>query len=78
MSTLYLTPIVNFTCTDKTLDKCSENCTSWIYDRSQFEETIVTEFDLVCSRAHLAPMQQTIFMFGILIGNLGFSILADK
>lgn len=78
MSSLYLTPLVNFTCSDQTLGKCNENCTFWIYDRSHFEETIVTEFDLVCSKAYLAPMQQTVFMFGILIGNLGFSILADK
>lgn len=35
-------------------------------------------WDLVCERQFLAHTSQTIFMFGILVGNMVFGTLADK
>lgn len=36
------------------------------------------EWDLVCNREYLTNVSQTIFMFGILVGNMFFGGLADK
>lgn len=53
-------------------------CEEWEYDRSVFQETIVTQWDLVCDRKQLANVAQTVFMFGILVGNVVFGMLADR
>ncbi|XP_075226803.1 organic cation transporter protein-like isoform X2 [Lycorma delicatula] len=53
-------------------------CTSWVYDRSVFHETIISEWNLVCSRSQLANVAQMILMIGILVGNLSFSVAADR
>ncbi|XP_046399127.1 organic cation transporter protein-like isoform X2 [Ischnura elegans] len=53
-------------------------CMSWEYDRSLFEETIISEWDLVCQRTQLSNIVQMTFMFGILIGNVLFGIWADR
>ncbi|RZF39960.1 hypothetical protein LSTR_LSTR002363 [Laodelphax striatellus] len=53
-------------------------CKRWLYDRSVFRETIISEWDLVCDRKQLANVAQMILMIGILVGNLSFSIAADR
>ncbi|PNF38331.1 Organic cation transporter protein [Cryptotermes secundus] len=53
-------------------------CVDWEYDRSVFRETIVTQWDLVCDRRQLANVAQTVFMFGILVGNVLFGMVADR
>ncbi|XP_071445792.1 organic cation transporter protein-like [Hetaerina americana] len=53
-------------------------CKSWEYDRSLFEETIITEWDLVCQRTQLSNVVQMTFMLGILIGNVLFGVWADR
>lgn len=78
LAIIFLAPPVEFNCTDTSLDKCDANCPSHDFDRSVFKETIITEWDLVCSRRYLSNLSQTIFMFGILIGNLLFGSLSDK
>ncbi|KAG8281664.1 hypothetical protein J6590_054554 [Homalodisca vitripennis] len=63
----------NQTCTTEAGDPCN----SWRYDRSVFPETIITEWDLVCSRSQLVNITQMVLMIGLLIGNFVFSIAAD-
>lgn len=81
MSIIFLAPPVSYTCsnivnaTDD--DKCLASCTKE-YDRSIFKETIITEWDLVCNKSQWANLSQTLFMFGILFGNMIFGTLADK
>ncbi|KAG8223524.1 hypothetical protein J437_LFUL002574 [Ladona fulva] len=53
-------------------------CTKWKYDHSIFEETIITEWNLVCNRSQLANVAQTTFMLGILLGNVLFGVFADR
>ncbi len=78
MGIIFLAPPVDFQCADSNLDKCAANCTKHEFDHSVFRETIITEWDLVCGRHHLANLSQTIFMLGILTGNMIFGGLADK
>ncbi|KAG8034523.1 hypothetical protein G9C98_007599 [Cotesia typhae] len=53
-------------------------CQSWEFDRSIFPETIISQWNLVCNRSHYANIQQSILMFGILLGNITFGSLADR
>ncbi|XP_075227507.1 organic cation transporter protein-like [Lycorma delicatula] len=88
---LFIAPDTRFVCrefnisnenTTYTVDSCKRKdgnfCDVWDYDRTIFTETIITQWDLVCDKKHLVPLTQTSFMFGVLIGNLIFGILADK
>lgn len=78
MSIIFLAPKQEFTCANETLDKCSSECEAHIFDTSIFKETIVSEWDLVCKKQVLANISQTLFMLGILVGNMFFGTLADK
>ncbi|XP_027839261.1 organic cation transporter protein isoform X1 [Aphis gossypii] len=53
-------------------------CHQFIYDRSVFQETIITEWDLVCGRFQLSNIAQSVFMLGVLIGNVLFGMFSDK
>ncbi|CAL8278219.1 unnamed protein product [Lota lota] len=44
----------------------------WVYDQTLYQATIVTDFDLVCDKAHFAGIAQTVFMAGILAGSFIF------
>lgn len=78
MSIIFIGPNVDFRCSDNITNQCDASCPGYIYNRSIFKETIKMTWDLVCDRAYLADISQTIFMFGILIGNILFGTLADK
>lgn len=77
MGIIFLAPKTDFNCTDPSLDKCDANCLEHTFDHSIFTQTIQSEWDLVCDKEHLANLSQTIFMLGILIGNMVFGALAD-
>ncbi|XP_062053802.1 organic anion transporter 3 isoform X1 [Lepus europaeus] len=48
----------------------------WVYNSTR--DTIVTEWDLVCSSNKLKEMAQSIFMAGILIGGIVLGDLSDR
>lgn len=86
---VFAAPHQEFNCTapttSNTRDQCMvqvnetlAECTEWEYDRSIFTETIISQWNLVCSRTHYANIQQSILMFGILLGNVIFGSLADR
>ncbi|PIK43918.1 putative organic cation transporter protein-like [Apostichopus japonicus] len=50
----------------------------WIYDRSQYKTTIITDFDLVCDRKSLPEIAQAVNFAGIMVGSFVLGILADK
>lgn len=82
MAIIFLAPPVSYECIPAAIngtliDKCSSNCIK-DYNRSVFTETIITQWDLVCDKSQLANLSQTIFMFGILFGNMFFGTMADK
>ncbi|CAH1134400.1 unnamed protein product [Ceutorhynchus assimilis] len=54
------------------------SCPGYTYNESVFTSTITSEWDLVCDRQNLADFSQVSLMFGILLGNIIFGILADQ
>lgn len=78
MGTIFLAPKPEFTCNDTSLDKCDANCPAHDFNTTVFTNTIQMEWDLVCEKSNLPNLAQTIFMFGILIGNMVFGGLSDK
>lgn len=82
MSIIFLAPPMNFTCADRGTEdydnQCSANCSSYEFDHSTFRETIISQWGLVCDREWLKNLTQTIFMLGILVGNMVFGHLSDR
>ncbi|MBN3311082.1 S22AG protein, partial [Amia calva] len=60
---------------NKTVYSCSD---SYIYDYSEVQQSIVTDWNLVCEKEWLAKLSQPTFMFGVLTGALIFGDLADR
>ncbi|CAE1310971.1 SLC22A4_5 [Acanthosepion pharaonis] len=54
------------------------NCTSWVYDKSVFETTITSDFNLVCSHEWLAHQIYTGFFAGYLFAMLSCGWLSDR
>uniref|UniRef100_S4RRM0 Solute carrier family 22 member 7 n=1 Tax=Petromyzon marinus TaxID=7757 RepID=S4RRM0_PETMA len=50
----------------------------WEYDRRQFTETVVTQWDLVCEHKALNHLSLTLFMAGVMLGSLVFGYLSDR
>ncbi|MCI4395820.1 hypothetical protein PGIGA_G00196460 [Pangasianodon gigas] len=59
-------------------NKSVESCSGYVFDHSQVEQSIVTEWDLVCEKEWLAKLTQPTFMLGVLIGALLFGDVADR
>ncbi|OXA57254.1 Organic cation transporter protein [Folsomia candida] len=54
------------------------SCSNHEFDDSVFENTIVTDFNLVCKDDYLASTVQAMYMFGILCGSPCFGALSDQ
>lgn len=78
MAIIFFAPKPEFTCINKSLPRCDSNCEEHVFNQSVFTNTLQSEWDLVCSRSSLSSLSQTIFMLGILVGNMMFGVLADK
>ncbi|XP_032215944.1 solute carrier family 22 member 11 isoform X2 [Mustela erminea] len=68
----------NATATNRS-EAATEPCVDgWVYDRSTFTSTIVSEWDLVCDNQGLKPMGQSIYMAGVLLGSISWGFLSDR
>ncbi|XP_017494643.1 PREDICTED: organic cation transporter protein-like [Rhagoletis zephyria] len=63
---------------DNNTDVCAAECKEVAYDRSVFQENIISEWNLICERAWLASLAQSFLMIGIMLGSISFGLLADK
>ncbi|KAE8607198.1 hypothetical protein XENTR_v10011078 [Xenopus tropicalis] len=50
----------------------------WVYDKSDFSSTIVTEWDLVCKLRKMRQIAQSIYMAGVLVGAVLLGGLSDR
>ncbi|XP_078489294.1 solute carrier family 22 member 15-like [Ciona intestinalis] len=48
------------------------------YDRSSFDETIITEFNLVCDKAGMSVMASSLFYAGLFVACLMGGLVADR
>ncbi|CAH1257360.1 SLC22A5 [Branchiostoma lanceolatum] len=70
-----LTDGLNVTTENRTLQHCTDG---WVYDRSHYGTSIVTEFDLVCDRAWLREFAQSVHMLGFSVGAITSGTLSDS
>ena len=55
-----------------------EACTSWQYDTSQFQNTIIENWDLVCANKIMSKVGSFTFFAGTGVGVFIAGLLADK
>ena len=53
-------------------------CDHWDYDRSEYTETAVTQFNLVCGAKYWIYLSQSTYIFGYVLGTLLSGIISDK
>ncbi|KAK4872796.1 hypothetical protein RN001_014825 [Aquatica leii] len=53
-------------------------CDGYIFDYSKYKSSIVIEWSLVCNRAYLTAIGDSIFMLGVLLGSVIFGDLSDR
>ncbi|XP_004518312.1 organic cation transporter protein [Ceratitis capitata] len=82
ISMVFLQAPVKASCKDgsggNVSDICQADCDDYEYDHSIFEQTIITEWDLICKRQWLEQLSQSLVMVGIMLGNMIMGMLADK
>lgn len=61
-----------------TLSNETVPCNGYIYDRSKITNSAVTEWNMICDHSFLVATSDAIFMFGVLVGSIGFGQLSDK
>lgn len=54
-----------------------EACTAWTYDTSEFKDTLTTENNWVCDKAHYVHDLYTLGVVGLILGTFVFSAIAD-
>ncbi|XP_078365275.1 organic cation transporter protein-like [Oculina patagonica] len=62
----------NVTCKE---GKCCDDCTDYVFDES-FTST-VTEWNLICDKANIAAIVQSLFVAGMMAGSLLFGAISD-
>lgn len=86
LSIIFLTPKTHFMCKhfkNNTImevknSTCYEDCVKYEYRQDIFQETLISEFGLICDRAWLASLTQTILMLGFVVGVSMFGWISDR
>uniref|UniRef100_A0A8C7X9V8 Solute carrier family 22 member 16 n=1 Tax=Oryzias sinensis TaxID=183150 RepID=A0A8C7X9V8_9TELE len=60
---------------NRTVSACHGN---FVFDHTEVQQSIVTDWNLVCEREWLAKLCQPTFMMGVLIGAVMFGDIADR
>ncbi|KAH8382651.1 hypothetical protein KR009_004637 [Drosophila setifemur] len=56
----------------------TRSCSKYVYDRSKYLNSAVTEWDMVCNRSLLSASSDSLFMLGVLLGSFVFGQMSDK
>ncbi|KAF9414747.1 hypothetical protein HW555_007443 [Spodoptera exigua] len=80
---VFIAPATSFMCEQTNLtntiemNTCYSDCVSYKY-YTDFKNTIISQFELICDKAWLSNFTQTICMFGVLMGSIIFGFIADR
>ncbi|KAG1671593.1 Organic cation transporter protein [Nymphon striatum] len=55
-----------------------KSCSSWSYNKSEWKETIVFDWNLVCDRSYLVSVTSSVYMAGMAVGLLFIPQLSDR
>uniref|UniRef100_A0A8D8UN70 Organic cation transporter protein n=1 Tax=Cacopsylla melanoneura TaxID=428564 RepID=A0A8D8UN70_9HEMI len=53
-------------------------CHKWVYDTKNFGETIISEWNLVCTREHLKSLAEMMFLSGVAFGGFFSGLVSDR
>ncbi|KAH8247008.1 hypothetical protein KR032_006819 [Drosophila birchii] len=56
----------------------TRSCSLYIYDRSKYLNSAVTEWNMVCNKSLLSASSDSLFMLGVLLGSFIFGQMSDK
>ncbi|XP_035825419.1 organic cation transporter protein [Aplysia californica] len=56
----------------------TEHCNRWVYDQSVFENSFVTQENMVCDDTVLRSHANMIYMAGLLVGSITFGFISDN
>ncbi|CAG9793178.1 unnamed protein product [Diatraea saccharalis] len=81
---IFLAPNTQFRCVERanstrdiSNNTCYSDCSKYDYV-TDFEITIISQWDLVCERAWMVNFSQTVLMIGVLLGSIFFGFVADR
>ncbi|KAL1517616.1 hypothetical protein ABEB36_001355 [Hypothenemus hampei] len=56
----------------------TKSCEEFIYDHDAYGYTSVIEWNLTCNKAYLIAIGNSLFMFGVMAGSIGFGEMSDR
>lgn len=85
-SIIFLTPSTDFSCIEFNgnetvnieMSVCYNNCMNYEFYNHVFEETLTSEFDLICENMWMEGFTQTVLIIGFLFGVSLFGWLSDR
>ena len=63
---------------DIELGQCVHNCTEYDYSFYLFDETVDSEFDLICENDFKSSVISSLSIFGLFLGAVSFGYIADR
>ena len=72
----------NFTCVDAdvvpSVNDCNATCNQYNYSFYLFDETVDSQFDLICENKSKSSVISSLSIFGLFFGAIGMGTVADK
>ena len=63
---------------DKEWGQCVRNCSEYEYSFYLFDETVDSEFDLICENDFKSSVISSLSIFGLFLGAVSFGYIADR
>lgn len=77
---VFILPSVEYVCMDEEAYNLTNHCPCQnpSYDVSSIENSVTSEWNLICERGYLASLTQSLLQVGILAGSLIFGHISDR